>query len=307
MNKDYTKVLKGACCIIVILVHIPLQYQNKLQDGIGSFAYICVTLFFLISAYGMKLSEEAKPDYINHFWRNRLAALLIPVALINVCVCMYQCLILFNNWGGVKSLLRVNDYVIVLLQYCLWFYLVSLGRKLYGERILNALLIIGIVVSSAVMYFFFDKTGWCYERWGLLWGLLLYLNLPLIKKYVAPNYRKIIVLGVIALTLGVAYLKFKPVFFWGEYLLKIVLGIAIIALVFTLSSKRIWGNKAIFFLGDISYEVYLSHGFIMALLAHFCPQLSSGLFVLSTVIGTIVFSTAIHAVGKPLVSLCRHR
>lgn len=42
MNKEFTRALKGACCIIVILVHIPLAYANKLQDGIGSFAYVCV-------------------------------------------------------------------------------------------------------------------------------------------------------------------------------------------------------------------------------------------------------------------------
>ncbi len=46
MNKDFTTVLKGACCIIVILVHIPLTYSNKIQDSIGSFAYVGVTLFF---------------------------------------------------------------------------------------------------------------------------------------------------------------------------------------------------------------------------------------------------------------------
>lgn len=67
MSKQYTTMLKAVCCIIVILVHIPLVKQNKLQDGIGSFAYICVTLFFLISAYGMKLSITKKQDYLKHF------------------------------------------------------------------------------------------------------------------------------------------------------------------------------------------------------------------------------------------------
>ena len=77
-SRDYTSVLKGLCCIIVVMVHIRDGYTNSLQDAIGSFAYVCVTLFFMISAYGMQLSVESKADYLNHFWRNRLLALLIP-------------------------------------------------------------------------------------------------------------------------------------------------------------------------------------------------------------------------------------
>jgi len=45
MSKEYTTIVKAACCIIVILVHIPEAYTNRLQDAMGSFAYVCVTLF----------------------------------------------------------------------------------------------------------------------------------------------------------------------------------------------------------------------------------------------------------------------
>lgn len=90
MGKDYTTVLKGACCIIVIMVHVHAAHVNKLQDAIGSFAYVCVTLFFLMSAYGMSLSRERKADYMAHFWRNRFAALLVPQLLINVGISIYD-------------------------------------------------------------------------------------------------------------------------------------------------------------------------------------------------------------------------
>ena len=83
-SKDYTSVLKGICCIIVVMVHIRDGYMNPLQEAIGSFGYICVTLFFMISGYGMQLSFEKKTDYLHHFWRNRLLALLVPCFLINV-------------------------------------------------------------------------------------------------------------------------------------------------------------------------------------------------------------------------------
>ena len=64
MSIEYTKALKGIMCIIVILVHIPKMYSNMVQDTIGSFGYICVTLFFLFSAYGLMYSLENKKDYL---------------------------------------------------------------------------------------------------------------------------------------------------------------------------------------------------------------------------------------------------
>ena len=112
---------------------------------------------------------------------------------------------------------------------------------------------------------------------------------------------------MLSIVFGIAYLRFKPVFFYGEYLLKIVLGLVIIILLFTLSSQRTFGNRAINFLGEISYEVYLSHGFMMLLLKTFIPNISSGLFVLLTVILTIIFSSVIHYIDKPIVKLCRKR
>lgn len=138
-----------------------------------------------------------------------------------------------------------------------------------------------------------------------VWGALLYLNFPTIKKFVKPNILKILVWSAASLFLGIAYLKFKPLFFWGEYLLKIELAIVIIILLFVLSSQRTWGNRAIRFLGGISYEVYLSHGFVISVITYLSPNISSGVFILTTMFVTIIFSTIIHSIGKPLIRLCR--
>ena len=88
-SKDYTTALKAAACIIVIMVHVPVEHGNPMQDAIGSFAYICVTIFFMVSAYGMQYSGERKATYIKTFWRNRLSSLLVPCFIINIVSCLY--------------------------------------------------------------------------------------------------------------------------------------------------------------------------------------------------------------------------
>lgn len=204
----------------------------------------------------------------------------------------------------------------MLLQFCILFYLVELGEhfKLYKETVSKVLLIVGVTFSSLFLYFYnggmegnSSELGWCFERMGLVWGLILLWHFTSIKRLVTPTVGKIIVLTVVCLILGITYLKFKHIFFWGEYLTKIILGIAIIYLLFIVTSKRKWGNKVAYFLGDISYEVYLSHGFIMALVAKYIPSLTSGEFVLTSVIITIFFSWLIHLIDKPIVKALRYK
>ena len=68
LDKDLTNALKGFAAIIVIMVHIPEPEVNPLQDAIGSFAYVAVTFFFFVSAYGTRLSLTKNPDYLKRFW-----------------------------------------------------------------------------------------------------------------------------------------------------------------------------------------------------------------------------------------------
>lgn len=303
MGKDYTTILKGFCCIIVILVHIPLVYANKFQDAVGSFAYVCVTLFFLISAYGMSFSRDKKADYMKHFWRNRLVSLLIPQLLINLFA--FVIVLLTKKQIDYLKLISVNSYVIVLLEYCVLFFCMHFFRRFVSAKVSNILLALCVITSSFVMYFFVGKSGWCYERCGLIWGLFLYLNFEVVKKWVRPSYLRLACLFLISFGLGVAYLQFKPVFFWGEYLLKIVLGVVLILLLFTSTSKRKFGNPVMFFLGSISYEIYLSHGLVMYTLQCFDFYYSSGSFIIITVFSTILFSAVIHKVGTPLIKFLR--
>ena len=44
-DKENTNALRGFWCLIVVLVHIPLLYQNRIQDMIGSFLILASLSF----------------------------------------------------------------------------------------------------------------------------------------------------------------------------------------------------------------------------------------------------------------------
>lgn len=122
MSVEDTTFLRGFWCIIVVLVHVPAVYQNRIQDMLGSFAYIGVTFFFMTSAYGLKWSMEHKPGYMEHFWRRRLPALLIPALFANALSVIIKA---FN--GETISFLLfidINAWVKVLLANYLIFWLI---------------------------------------------------------------------------------------------------------------------------------------------------------------------------------------
>lgn len=303
--------LKGVCCLVVIYVHFHGAYTNALQDAIGSFGYIAVTLFFLISAYGMMLSVERKADYLHHFWRNRLVALLTPCFFINVAGMLLGLAKCGIDWHGIY---QINGYVKVLLQFCLWFYIIEWSKRKWlplNHRLGDALLIGGVALSSIMSYLFAEgelssKSGWCFERMGLVWGILLYRHY---KTFVAwmdsHRFVKAIILCVVSGAFGVAYLKYKMVWLWGAYVLKITLGIFIILFLFTATSNLKIGNRIGLWLGSISYEVYLSHGMVMGFLAYMWSDLSSGVFILTTVVVTLILSYLVHSIDKIVVGKLR--
>lgn len=102
---------------------------------------------------------------------------------------------------------------------------------------------------------------------------------------------------LVAGVLGIGYLKYKTIPFFGDYILKIALGVAIICFILVLNVKVKFGNRVSAFLGSISYEVYLIHGIAFGLVSWMLPDSESGVFIAFSIIVTVVLSV-VHWLGK---------
>ena len=122
MSISDTTFLRGFWCIIVVLVHEPVAYQNRIQDMLGSFAYIGVTFFFMTSAYGLKYSLEHKKGYIDRFWRRRLPPILIPALIASILSCCVK--LCSGKRITLVSVININAWVKVLLVCYVLFWIV---------------------------------------------------------------------------------------------------------------------------------------------------------------------------------------
>ncbi len=130
-NKQNSTAMRGFWCLIVILVHIPAAYQNRIQDMIGSFAYIGVTFFFMTSAYGLKLGIKNNPESIRHFWRKRLPKLLVPMFLVNMIAILFG--FMENTSVSPWILIKVNGWVWWLLVCYVIFWTVNRFLAIRGR------------------------------------------------------------------------------------------------------------------------------------------------------------------------------
>lgn len=298
-DKDNSNALRGFWCLIVVLVHVPELYQNRIQDMLGSFAYIGVTFFFMTSAYGLCLKYLKCEEQNMGFWKNRLPKLLVPCFVVNSFSLLVR--IIEKEEIDMLMILKINDWVIWLLICYFFFWIDYKFIKSYKNLLVIAL----ICMFSILIYFLkqeINRTTWCPEIMGFIWGIILYYKKDYFKKKMSNNWIiKLFVCLCISMITGCCYLKFKTIYFWGEYILKILLGFLIILFMLTFNVKINIGNKINKFLGEISFEVYLVHGVIFGTVASISPQIVSGIFIAVSLLFTVIIAYILHYIGKHIL------
>lgn len=299
-DRENSGALRGFWCLIILLVHVPASYQNRIQDMLGSFGYVGVTFFFLTSAYGLRLAAEKHPQSIAFFWRNRLPKLLVPCLLSNVVhMAVYAAA---GSRISLWMLLAIGGWVhwLLVCYFVFWLCYRFLPEKSrdWAACGLVAVFSLGVYLSKPT------DTTWCPEVLGFVWGILLGRGKARFISWTGKGWiPKCVGLCLLAGILGVGYLAGKGIPFWGDYVLKIALGAAILGFMLTLNGKISIGNRASLALGGISYEVYLLHDAAFFVLERVLPGASSGVFIVTSLLNTVVLSLIVHKASAWILSV----
>ena len=291
--------------IIIIFVHVPSLFQNAIQDLIGSFAYVGVSFFCMKAAYGVKYSYSHKRDYLKRFWKSRLFKICIPL-LIVAMVDFIRCF-LFENFSDFCLIQydSIYGWIRVLLLFYVEFYLIyTITDKLrcpslikYRDVLLSVLIILQSIVDYSCHLNLIQ--GWYIERIGFVLGIVLFNHGDAIKFYIKEKYNlKLIGNLVITLVLGLLYIKFKHYGFVGEYLLRGFLELSFLILIVSVMQILKFDNRITQIGGGISYGIYICHPLVFTILSNCFRTVSSGLFIVLTVICTLCLAYIVTNIAR---------
>ena len=160
-----------------------------------------------------------------------------------------------------------------------------------------------VVLFSIIDYFSILKfeLGWAVERLGFCYGIILASKNIEIKEYLNEKWlEKLLCNFIISLILGVIYIKYKPVHFYGDYLLRIIVGAAITIFIMLFLSRFFVGNRTNKFIGSVSYETYLIHTIVFSQIMFFDKNhfLNSAVFIWLSILITISSSYFVKTISN---------
>lgn len=307
-NKQNTQAMRGIWCIIIMLVHVPLNQQNNIQNFIGSFAFIGVTFFFMISSYTMTLNYIDNEKFNFKYFIKRITKILF-VCLLTDRVCRLIIDILINKKITTHFYLGINHWVGWLL-ICL--IILAISQFIFVKRIKHcSYFASGLILAFSLLTFILKKnnvlsdTVWSVECLGFVFGILLatYKN-KFILLFNNKWMKNIIIITLLCILVGILYEKFKTVFFVGDYILRFILDLLATLLILILNIHISIGNKCTIFLGKISYEIYIVHIYVYIIMDKLLIADNSALYIVSSIIITIIVSYIISNVVNIIFKMC---
>ena len=263
---------KGIFAVVVMLHHLSQRinpvypYKEFLDMG-----YLAVAVFFFLSGYGLQKKNITDPLYSKGFLLKRLPAVIIPAIIVAAIFWIKAAMsgiyhsipsILFSVWTG-NTFVPSSWYIVNIVAFYVVF---GILMKVFKK---SNFLIIGSVV------FYIAWVLWCFvTNHGLWWYSATHL---LVVGLIWATYEKKLMQFVCKTYFIVTpfiWLAFLLLFGFRNRIIELPIpGIGIIICpitsvifvvgLFLFSMKFQIGNTAINFLGKISYEIYLIHGFFI--------------------------------------------
>lgn len=263
-NLQETLPLRGFLAICVMLTHLCpyLVAEAPLLNDFGLWGPPSVGAFFLLAGYGLAFSYKKKGEsYLNGFFKKRLLRLLWPLLVMTV---IYQGYLACNCGFSLKEMLvspsPMSWFIYALVVWYVGYYA---AFKVGGARNVQIILVWVFTVAYLAV------TIW--QRLGYYY--ISILPMPLAMTYVFYEERArafisrhawrvwlavvVIVIAVMGYAVAGQYGMRLPG--WG-FPVYTVVPCTVVYIVYYLGG---WKNRLTNFLGRISYEFYIVHGFIV--------------------------------------------
>lgn len=322
INEEYLSIetcraYKGLLALVVVFHHLAQRTENGLLfhqfAGVG---YLTVSVFFFFSGYGLQKSYMNSDNYKKGFLLRRLPTILIPYILVTFIYWLMNCAL--GNIYSIKDMVgalvrgvpidRNSWYIIAILVFYIVFWLLMvLCKKRYFLMLLGAFLwyvfYVGYCMGMGYGEYWFNTSHLLIV--GMFWAICERRILAIIEKnYLLFSITMALLLALL-LCVSSSIALLIPLKGIGVIMtaLKAFL-FTVSVMLFSLRFKV--GNKALAFLGKISFEIYMLHGLFVTILRSDIIYIHNEVLWCAFVfLCTIVFASFMHIVFDKILSVCK--
>lgn len=307
LSRDVANVCKGIAIGIVMLSHIGNAFGVRYLTPLGSWG---VGIFLFLSGYGLELSTNKKG--LQKFWRNRIITAWIPYAaaeIIGIIVGAIPEYTQLSMQDILSDLLLIRTvhpfgwYMQCLFLCYIGFYL---AHKLFCSKKTGRYV---VLLAFSLAFFVLFRSLFKQQAFTFIFGVLVADSIKVREKVIQKP-----VVGVLALAIGAACLlvrqmPFMRALYWPH---ELVFSVQVLCL--TVGSVNVIGwlyrtMKPILFegtwyLGLISYEIYLYHAWIYTWIT---AQPISYLSIAFFFAGSVVLAVPFYLVRNKLIDVWKKK
>lgn len=296
MNVKTTVCIRGICAIVIFLDHLGLVLSiPAVLKPFTMVGYLYVSIFFFFSGYGL-WGVSNKEGYLDDFLKKKLVKLLCPVVLAKI---LYS--VAFHS----KVMYSWYVYVICGL-YILFFCCCKMFSRLQALKGIA----VGILLYQIICFVLSIPVVWYRSCWPFLIGCLVYQFKDKLESFIKNKwlffvlintmlFLSFFLMAALADRLEIASLMVKELITVVLYAISSILCvIEIYSFTCKFSVTKNIGNLFCK-IGDISYEIYLIHGFSFLLLTGIKGKAYYAYLALGI---TLLLATVLHIISKKMIT-----
>lgn len=322
MSLDNIQNIRGILAILIVIHHFSgmLEVQTVFS-AFNHIGYLVVAVFLFISGYGLAYGIKYKPGYLKgaRFLYTRIPKLIIPywLTVVLYAVGFFISDMLYDNgksaslkdilvsFVSYKNIIVTSWYIFELIILYFVFFVVF---KIKNRRIAVFSLFCAVGICAIIFYFSYEFTSVWYRS---IFAFPLGVVYSLYQDKIEALFSRKIMLSYCAVFVLFAFLllsKYLCIVLNLKYLQVIfdIMSSGIFALMLILLFRKIrLGNRVLYFLGGISYEIYLVHYLVVNFVYHyyFVGQVDIVLYFAISLGLTVLIAWILNGFDKYLIGL----
>lgn len=314
-EKQNTDQLRGICALLIVVHHLATQnFSTGIFHQVGYISvisgYLLVGYFFLVSGYGLEYGDIYVIKRKPHPLMRRLVTIGVPYITIGLLYWAYG---KYDskpiNLGDIVVSIITGDPIVKYSWYSVAIiivYIIFEISKINPSKSCNLYvmtLLLGGYIAIGVIGDYSES--WYNTILIVILGILVARYKDIIYIWISQHCKSSLIISSILLVTG-AILQIKCGNYFGWPINIVVKQLTLLSAVYLMMmvDYLFYINSAFFkWIALISYEIYLTHGFVMKVAKDVLWFDTAGIAYAGTVIvGTILLSSVEHLLNKKAIS-----